>query len=95
MAQVTVDIAAVAELARRLQALAKQFDEAEDVVRGYHDAVGSREVAAALDDFAGNWSHQRKKIRRQMEEVAAYADAAAEAYASVEADIAGACQGEG
>lgn len=94
-AHITVDIPAVAELARRLQALARQFDGVEDVVRGYHDAVGSSEVAAALDDFAGNWSHQRKKIRQQMQDVAAYADAAAEAYASVETEIAGACQGQG
>lgn len=94
-AQITVDIAAVAELAARLRAMAGEFDSVEDVVRGHHDAVGSREVAAALDDFAGNWSHQRKKIRQQMHDVAGYADAAAEAYASVEAEIAGACQGQG
>jgi biopolymer transport protein ExbB/TolQ len=95
VAEITVDIAAVAELARRLQALAQEFDAVDDVVRGYHDAVGSSDVAAALDDFAGNWSRERKKIRRQMEEVAGYADAAAEAYASIENEISGACQTQG
>jgi hypothetical protein len=87
--RITVDITGLADLAVRLRALRQEFDGVEDVVRGYEEAVGSREVASALDAFAGNWSHERKQIAKQLDEVAGYVQAAAEAYASVESELSG------
>ncbi len=78
-----VDVAALRDMASRLKGLKEEFESQEDVLSG-EDAVGSPEVAGALDDFANNWSDKRKQLGEMLQEVAGYAQLAADAYQETE-----------
>ena len=87
MTQFSVDVASVQDLAARLRGLKQEFEGLEDAVAGYEGDLGSAELADALDGFASNWSDKRKELVRPLDEVAGYAAAAAEAYASCEREL--------
>lgn len=95
MTQFSVDVASVQDLAARLRGLKQEFEGLEDAVAGYEGDLGSAELADALDGFASNWSEKRKELVRQLDEVAGYAAAAAEAYASCERELSAEMQPRG
>jgi len=83
-----VDVAELRDMAGRLKGLKEEFESQEDTVSGYDDAVGSNEVAGALEEFANNWSDKRRELAEKLEEVAGYASMAADAYHQTEGDLA-------
>ena len=84
MAELEVDIAALRDMAGNLKELKREFETQDVRVAGYADAVGSDEIAGALEEFANNWSDQREEIGEMLQEVAGYAMIAVEAYTEVE-----------
>lgn len=87
MTQFSVDLASVQDLAARLRGLKQQFEGLEDDMEATAAVLGSPEVADALEAFASNWSDKRRQIVRELDEVAGYAVAAADAYAACEAEL--------
>lgn len=95
MTQFSVDPAALADMAGRLRGLEEEFNGLEDTVEGYEEAVGSDELADKLRSFADNWSDKRKEIAKQIENVAGYATAAADAYSQHEQAMSSRISGAG
>lgn len=95
MTQFSVDPSALRDMAGRLRGLQEEFEGLEDTVGGYESAVGSEELAGKLESFADNWSDKRKQVAEQMQNVAGYAAAAADAYTQHEHDLAGQVQAGG
>lgn len=89
MTPIVVDIAALADMATRLRALRAEFEAMGNTVNGYEEAVGDHEVSERLGAFATNWSEKREKIAKLIDDIANYADAAAQRYAESEGHIVG------
>jgi len=84
---IVVDIAALADMATRLRALRAEFEGMGNTVHGFEEAVGNHEVSERLGAFATNWSEKREKIAKLIDDIANYADAAAQRYAEQEGDV--------
>jgi hypothetical protein len=84
LTQITVDIDALSDMAARLRALREEFNGMGNTVRGFEEAVGDHRVSEKLGEFAGNWSEKREKIVKLIDDIANYADAAAQAYGQLE-----------
>ena len=95
MSRIEVDIPALADMAQQLMALKEEFSAIEDVVDGFEEAVGSEEISDKLHSFATNWSDEKEELGEKMEQVAGYADAAAQAYGGIESEISGHLEGQG
>ena len=80
----SVDPKQVGDMAGRLMGLKREFDSLESFIDRYQEAVGHKGLGKKLGDFASNWSDLRDDIGKQLEEVAGYAAAAAEAYERAE-----------
>jgi hypothetical protein len=87
LTQITVDIQALSDMAARLRALRDEFNGMGNTVNGFEEAVGDHRVSEKLGDFAGNWSEKREKIAKLIDDIANYADAAAQAYCQLEGDM--------
>jgi aromatic ring-opening dioxygenase catalytic subunit (LigB family) len=87
LTQINVDIKALSEMGAKLRALREEFNGMGNTVHGFEEAVGNHRVSERLGDFAGNWSEKREKIAKLIDDIANYADAAAEAYGQLESDM--------
>lgn len=87
MTEFTVDVAALRDMAGRLKGLKEDFESQDDTMSGYEDALGSDELAGALNDFADNWSDKREQIGEMLQEVSGYAEMAADAYWTTEQEL--------
>jgi uncharacterized protein YukE len=87
LTQITVDVQALSDMAARLRALREEFNGMGNTVRGFEEAVGDHRVSEKLEDFAGNWSEKREKIAKLLEDIANYADSAAQAYCQTESQM--------
>lgn len=84
MAELEVDIGALREMAGRLKGLEQEFASQRATFAEYADAVGSPDIAGALNDFGDNWSDKREELSEMFQQVAGYAQMAADAYAETE-----------
>jgi hypothetical protein len=85
--QIRVDIPALRDMASRLAGLRDEFQNMGGMASHYHDAVGHKDVAHELGEFATNWSDAREKLLEQLNQVAGYAMLAVEAYEATEVAI--------
>ena len=72
------------DMAGRLRGLQEEFNDQEDLISDHAGAAGSDEVDGALEDFASNWSDKREECSEMLQEVAGYAQIAADGYAQTE-----------
>ena len=86
---ITVNIQALEDMAAKLRALRDEFNGMGDTVNGFEAAVGDGRVSDKLRDFAGNWSEKREKIAKLIDDIASYADSAAQTYCQLETQISG------
>ena len=84
MTTYSVQIEALDELASRLKGLQNGFNTQGGLVSRYEDSVGSEDIAAALNDFARNWSDKRRELSKMLQEAAGYVLYAAAAYRETE-----------
>ncbi len=95
MTQFKVDVGGVKDMAARLKGVKDEFDSIEDVASGNGDAIGFDEAAGKLEEFGSNWSDKRHEISKMIENVAGYAQGAADAYSHTEGELASAISGSG
>ncbi len=57
-----VDVDALGELSRQLQAVKTALEDASEEVGGYGGRLGSERLAEALEGFVGGWRDGRRKI---------------------------------
>lgn len=62
MADFVVDYSLLQQTESTLKDLVNQFQNIQSQEQGYVGAYGSGDIAGAMGDFAGNWSHHRGKI---------------------------------
>jgi len=72
----------------RMQSLVKDFQDIETDQSKYDGAMGSGDVAGAMDSFAGNWSVHRKKILAKMQNLNSMVQAALVHFPKTDQDLA-------
>jgi hypothetical protein len=78
---------ALAELSQALLTLKGEFEGMEDYIGRYESAVAHGRVKDKLGGFADNWSDRRREVLKKLDEVASYADVAAQAYSEAETQL--------
>ncbi|MDT0345947.1 type VII secretion target [Streptomyces litchfieldiae] len=94
MADLTVTVADVRELADRLRFIAAEFEDSEDIADAYAEQMGHGDLAHEVEQFAANWKHKRRKLMENLQSFADEARLAADTFTGVEDDLAGALEGE-
>jgi hypothetical protein len=62
MADLKVDYALLDQSEVSLSGLVSEFEHIKAQESSYDGAMGSGDIASAMDDFAGNWDYHRKKL---------------------------------
>lgn len=62
MADLKVDYQLLDSIERSLSSLLSEFQNIQAQTGGYDRAMGSGDVASAMDGFAGNWNDHRKNL---------------------------------
>jgi hypothetical protein len=88
--RIEVDVAGLRALGSALRGLQEEIIDARDVLGSHRADLGSERLSAALDHFAGNWSHRREAICDEMQTVAGFVHGAADCYRDVEGALAAA-----
>jgi hypothetical protein len=77
----------IGRVAEQITAIGGEFERATSLVDSYADALGSAQVAAALDSFAGNWAIHRQRLIADLSKEAALARGAVDAYRGTDASL--------
>jgi hypothetical protein len=67
MADLKVDFSLLDSIERSLSSLHSEFQNIQVNTNAYDGAMGSGDVASAMDGFAGNWSDHRKNLISSMQ----------------------------
>jgi len=67
MADLKVDYQLLDSTERTLSSLTSEFQHIKARESGYDGAMGSGDVASAMDSFAGNWDYHRDKLAGSMQ----------------------------
>jgi hypothetical protein len=62
MSDLKVDYQLLDSIERSLTSLSSEFSNIKAQTSGYDGAMGSGDVASAMDGFAGNWNDHRKDL---------------------------------
>jgi hypothetical protein len=87
---IRADLSRIGQVAGQISALGAEFERATSLVDGYEDALGSAQVAAALDAFAGNWAIHRGRLVADLAQEADLARSAVAAYHGTDDQLAAA-----
>ena len=72
----------------RMSSLVKDFEGIQADQSRYDGAMGSGDVAGAMDSFAGNWSIHRKKLLDKMQNLNSLVEAALVHFPKTDQDVA-------
>lgn len=67
MVDLRLDYQLLDEVRTSLGSLAGEFENIQATQNGYNTAMGSADITAAMNGFAGNWDTSRKKLLGQMQ----------------------------
>jgi hypothetical protein len=67
MADLKVDYQLLDSTERTLTSLTSEFQNIEAQEAGYDGAMGSGDIASAMDSFAGNWDYHRGQLVGSMQ----------------------------
>ena len=88
MPDLQVDLDGLASFARRLDRIRDALGDAEDVLRGYDDALGDGTVVAALHRFEDRWRDGREKIEDNAKTLSTMVTGSVDAYRRADDDLA-------
>jgi len=80
----TVDYVALGDLAQQLANLRGEFEQGDDALGPLLGALSHDRLRDKLRDFADNWSDKREGIVERLNQTAAFAQSAADAYRTVD-----------
>ena len=95
VADLYVDVDALAQLARQLGAVRAALARAERSLGADRARLGSARIGAALDDFVSGWRDGRRQLIEGIDGLAARVAGAIEAYREQEAALSAAAGGGG
>lgn len=84
---VRADLNMIGQVAGQISAIGGEFERATSLVDSYADALGSAQLAAALDSFAGNWAIHRQRLIDDLSKEAQLAQGAVAAYQGTDAQL--------
>lgn len=82
------DLRRIEMASKQIRKLAGEFENATRLADGYAGALGSAELARALNAFAGNWSIHRTRLIDDLSKESGLADAAVQAYRGTDEELA-------
>lgn len=88
MPDLEVDLPGLDAFARRLDRICDALQGAEDVLRGYDDALGDRTVVDALHRFEDRWRDGRRKIEENATTLSTMVSESVATYRRTDADLA-------
>jgi hypothetical protein len=89
MADLVVDYRLLDRTESALRGLVSEFANIRTQEHAYLGAWGSADIAAAMDDFAGNWEYHRKKLQASMEALGTMVGQCRAGFAKADAGLAG------
>ena len=93
MADLYVDVDALTELARQLEAVKAALAATKGDVDAYDARLGSDRIEGALDDFVSGWRDGRRQLMEGIDGLRARLAGAIEAYREQEAALSAAAGG--
>ena len=93
MADLYVDVDALAELARQLEAVKAALADTKDDVNAYDARLGSKGIEDALDDFVSGWRDGRRQLIEGIDGLRTRIEGAITTYREQEAALSAAAGG--
>ena len=84
---IRADLNRIGQVAGQIAAIGGEFEQATSLVNSYADVMGSAQVTAALDSFAGNWAIHRQRLIDDLSKEAQLAQGAVNAYHGTDAQL--------
>ncbi|MDT0341763.1 hypothetical protein [Streptomyces litchfieldiae] len=93
MADLTVTVDDVRDLATKLRQVATEFEHSEDIASDYAEDVSHDDLAHELEQFAENWRVHRNKLMEGLQSFVEKAQQAADGYDGLERELVNALEG--
>ncbi|MFC7257783.1 hypothetical protein [Streptomyces lutosisoli] len=87
------DLDVIKECSKSLYRMHREFDEHGNPADGYGDDLGSDKLRDVFDDFSDTWKKNRKKLMKDIENLAKYTANAAKSYEKIDHELAEALRG--
>lgn len=88
MADLKIDYQVLEFTHATLSKLVSQFDSMQTEQSRYDQAMGSSQIAGAMDNFAGNWTYHRKQLVGKMQNLDSMVAAALKDFPKTDTDLA-------
>jgi len=95
MADLVLDLERLRELKNDLEAVVKEFKNADDFSDDVADATGQDDLAGKVRDFASKWNDKRKKMLADVENLQAQIKAISDGFTKVDSGLAKALEDNG
>ncbi|MFD4528089.1 hypothetical protein ACFWP7_29995 [Streptomyces sp. NPDC058470] len=82
------DLDMIKDCSESLYRIHREFKENGNPADGYGDDLGSDKLRDIFDDFSETWKKNRKKLMKDIENLAKYTDNAAKAYEDIDHELA-------
>lgn len=85
---IKADLSAIKQCSRDLRKIHKEFEAHGNPADEYGQAVGHGGLKDAFSDFGDTWKKTRKKLMKELEQLAEYTSTAAKAYDDIDQELA-------
>ncbi|MFJ4920136.1 hypothetical protein [Streptomyces sp. NPDC088725] len=82
------DLDMIRDCSDSLKAIHREFQEHGNPADGYGDDLGNEKLRDVFDDFSGTWKKTRKKLMKDIENLAKFTATAADTYDDVDRKLA-------
>ncbi|MFD5627773.1 MULTISPECIES: hypothetical protein [unclassified Streptomyces] len=82
------DLDMIKDCSDSLHRIHREFEENGNPADGYGDDLGSDKLRDVFDDFSETWEKNRKKLMKDIENLAKYTGNAAKAYEDIDHELA-------
>ncbi|MFF1377058.1 hypothetical protein [Streptomyces sp. NPDC058308] len=82
------DLGVIRECSESLFRIHREFKDNSNPADGYDNALGSEKLRDVFDDFSDTWKKTRKKLMKDIEQLAKFTDTAADTYDKVDHELA-------
>lgn len=87
MSDLVVDYNLLDQTERSLSRLHSEFSNIKAQDRTYFRAWGSADIASAMEEFAGNWDHHRRKLLDSMQALGQMVSQSKSSFAKADSDL--------
>lgn len=95
MADLKLDLERLTELKNDLEAVVKEFKNADDFSDDVAEATGQDDLASQVRSFASKWNDKRKKMLAEVENLQAQIKAISDGFTQVDEGLAKALEDNG